>query len=245
MSDDVCIYSGTPRLNGAGSHAVVYYECGCHDRLDNLHRLSKRDRWRRSDTCRDLVRLRKATGGSGTKRAKLKASEFTAILVRGLRRSTPTRILHIPNETTLFSGEADLISVTGARLCHEYEIKLSRADLKRECRIAAEASDAKARRDELIDPKDSTKWLKHWKIHKRIGGIPNYYWIACPPSILNGIRIPDHMGIVTVEDREYPIKTVREATKLHSEKLSDSTVAKLHHYVHRRYWNERIKGIER
>lgn len=111
----------------------------------------------------------------------------------------------VPN-INLFSWESDLISVTNAGFVYEYEIKLTRADFK----------------------KDFEKKSKH-KVLQRIlrpaRGSPNYFSYVCPEGLLSIEEVPAYAGLIEIRPynrwhSHYWVKrVVKKAPRLHKEKL--------------------------
>lgn len=81
-------------------------------------------------------------------------------------------VLVLPNSTDFFRWEADLVTVTRAGLTHEYEIKCSPADYRR----------------------DALKTARHKSI--KVGRGACYFWY-----VTHGFEIepPEHAGWMTVE----------------------------------------------
>ncbi len=110
----------------------------------------------------------------------------------------------IPNSRELLWHEADLITVTKAGLVHEFEIKRTMADYRREFR---------------------TKQGKH-QIIKSVAynSCPNYFWFVT----LFDIDPPDYMGWIKLDPSDrYPINYKKEAPRLHGRKWGDEKVAKM------------------
>lgn len=108
--------------------------------------------------------------------------------------------LVVPNSTSIFMWEADLISVTRSWFVHEYEIKISRADYLR----------------------DSKKDDKHYYLKCGKQYAPNYFWYA---TIGFDIEPPEHAGWLKIAYDEkhfrYCVRVMREARRLHDGKLSE------------------------
>lgn len=116
-------------------------------------------------------------------------------------------------------GKADLISVTKARLVHEFEIKCSVADYKREF---------------------ETKDTKHDRLDRadnRLMSLPNYFWFATPEDVLPPASIPDYAGLMIVGPDG--CREEIRAPRIHTDNLS----AKDRRYIERgltyRYWSQR------
>jgi hypothetical protein len=108
-------------------------------------------------------------------------------------------IYTLPNSTVIFPWESDLISVTKSLYAHEYEIKISLADYKR----------------------DAHKESKHIMLQGFYGGVrPNYFWYATYDF---DITPPDHAGWIKVmPGRHNPnVWIKKDAPRLTDVKLSD------------------------
>jgi len=120
----------------------------------------------------------------------------------------------LPN-VYLYSHESDIMSVTAARLSHVFEIKVSRSDLQ---------ADFKNKRS------------RHMMMSRReVGFIPSYFWFFGPESIFSGIEIPEYAGIMVPHTNGMP-RIVRQAPRLHSQKISEATLIDLLKKIQWKYW---------
>ena len=103
----------------------------------------------------------------------------------------------IPNMTTLYNWEADLLSVTRADLVHEYEIKLTAADYRRDFH---------------------DKKFKHISLQNEAYHRPNYFWYV---TYQLDIEPPDYAGWMAIEP-SLRIVIKRDAPRLHSGKIMES-----------------------
>ena len=106
--------------------------------------------------------------------------------------------LVVPNSNTLFSWEADLITVTRAGLTHEYEIKLNPADYKR----------------------DAVKEHKHWTIRRGDGFGPCYFWYVTHDFEIDP---PDHAGWLLVDciDGHWNVHVKKDAPRFDGLRITD------------------------
>jgi hypothetical protein len=148
-------------------------------------------------------------------------------------------VMTVPNNTTGILSEADLLSLTPTHFIHEFEIKLSKSDFRADFK---------------------NKHFKHQKFgqlltqdeeEKKPYYCPNYYWFVMPENLLPLESIPDYAGLIYVKEREHKnlfgtlkvgLETVKRAPRLHSTKLEDKWIEKLHNTLKNRYWSLRIKG---
>lgn len=122
-----------------------------------------------------------------------------AVIMRWVME-TKSHVYVLPNSNGFFQWEADLLSVTRAGLVHEYEIKLNRADYRRD-------------------------GIKEWK-HRMLTSFPSgyagpaYFWY-----VTHGFDIepPEHAGWMRVEQGVdgWVIDVCREAPKLRNWKIDD------------------------
>lgn len=120
-----------------------------------------------------------------------------AVLMRWAMESK-SHVYVLPNSNGFFQWEADLLSVTRAGLVHEYEIKLNRADYRR----------------------DGIKKLKHQMLMAASVAGPAYFWY-----VTHGFDIepPEHAGWIRVGQvaAGWVVDVRREAPRLRSWKLDD------------------------
>ena len=116
-------------------------------------------------------------------------------------------------------GKADLLSVTKARLVHEFEIKCSVADFERE-----------------FEDKD-TKHDRLDRADNRLMSLPNYFWFATPPDLLPLDAIPDYAGLMLVTDEGCTVE--KDAPRIHTDNLSDKDRRYIERGLTYRYWADR------
>jgi hypothetical protein len=142
--------------------------------------------------------------------------------------------LEIPN-TSLWFWESDLIAVTGSDFCHEYEIKISRADFRA----------------------DANKKNKH-RILKSATGGPNYFWYVCMPGIIDEADVPKYAGLIhlipaklnvrhrtgynTVVKATTVMKIIKQAPRRHATKMKDKGKDFIARGLMLRYWSLRCKN---
>lgn len=83
----------------------------------------------------------------------------------------------IENLSHFFPAEIDVLSVTSAGFSYEFEVKISRADYK----------------------KDSEKVFKHSLYSRGAVQMPNYFSYVCPPGLIKGHEIPNYSGLLYVQ----------------------------------------------
>ncbi len=146
-----------------------------------------------------------------------KTSEFSERLIQAcLMREYLSRnhILTIPNSNSLFYHEADLLSVTKARFVHEFEIKISLSDYRREFKH-------KPGKHARLSTAYGKKWNR---------SIPNYFWFVTTFELDD---VPTYAGHIVVNSRTYRNRTFlslnyrRQAPRLHAVKWPQVTIAKV------------------
>lgn len=150
-------------------------------------------------------------------------------LVRHQDRHEPI----VPNCSAL-GHEADLLSVTKARLVHEHEIKVSRADFKADAR-------KQEKHAELASPPPPS--------YRGFLRVPNYFWYVTPPDLLDGLEVPEYAGhmVITVDRKPGPwyplgfVRVLKPAPRLHRAKISDDQLATLMRGLMFRYWRQRLE----
>jgi len=145
----------------------------------------------------------------------------------------------MPNYTPLGWWECDLFGVTKAGYFHEFEIKLTVADFRK---------DAKKKRSDSWQWIDNVKQTiagtkKHEVIGQAIG--PSRFWYVTPAGLVDGSEVPEWAGLQTFKP-SHPgstysgyIRTVKQAPQIHKTKISDSIVNHSFSVCYHRYWNER------
>lgn len=159
----------------------------------------------------------------------------------------------VPNCGTAWGYESDVASMTRARLGHEFEIKVSRADWLAELRqVRGGTRCAKRSRAEALNrARDIARELqaahKRGRPHAVIGGRwygfppPNYFWMVTAAGIIREGELPAWAGLMEIQDtaRGYTLQTLRPAPRLHPMKMLDSQVMAMARGACLRYWQAR------
>jgi hypothetical protein len=116
-------------------------------------------------------------------------------------------------------GKADLLSVTRARLVHEFEIKCSRADFRRD-----------------FEDKD-TKHRRLARADNRLMALPNYFWFATPPGVIEAADLPDYAGWMVVDRTACTVAV--DAPRIHGDNLSEKDRRYIERGLTHRYWDRR------
>lgn len=118
-------------------------------------------------------------------------------------------------------GKADLLSVTKARLVHEFEIKCSVADFHRD-----------------FEKKD-TKHSRLDRADNRLMSLPNYFWFVTPGGLVDLEDIPEYAGLLIVDEEECTVR--KTAPRIHTDNLSDKDRRYIERGLTHRYWNQRCE----
>lgn len=141
------------------------------------------------------------------------------ILMRWLLRDRNHEFV-LPGSTDFFGWEADVVSVTKAGLAHEFEIKISAADYRRDF-------EKKIKHMELKDP------LLRYRPH------PAYFWYAT-----TGFEIepPEYAGWIEVtydkKQYRYIVSERKPAPRLHNVKVTDAQKIQIAHLLSFRLMTE-------
>lgn len=158
----------------------------------------------------------------------------------------------VPNCGSVWGPEADIASVTKARLGHAFEIKVSRADWLAELRqIRGDEQTAKQGRAQVLanakQHADKTAAM-HARGSNCCGMVPpSYFWMVTAPGLIKSDELPEYAGLMEIEpfrfgsvkSHGYMVREVRPAPRLHSVKLLDKQVMAMARGVTLRYWQQR------
>jgi hypothetical protein len=150
-----------------------------------------------------------------------------------LRNHKRFRVL-MPNYTPAGWWECDMFGVTKAGYFHEFEIKLTVTDFRK---------DAKKKRQ------DSWQWIGHEQQtipgkskHESVGSTkgPAMFWYVTPEGLIDVAELPPWAGLQVITERHgrYAI-VAKEAPRLHREKIADSIIRHSLSVCYYRYWSER------
>lgn len=147
-------------------------------------------------------------------------------------------IMTVPNCSSI-GYEADVLSVTQRLLVHEFEIKVSSSDFRADFK---------------------NKHHKHWRMGELFKEqeantryAPNYFWFVAPEGLLTLEQLPDYAGLIAVRSEEQNTlfgklrvagKTLREAPRLHKDKIEPVMLERVTTALKTRYWSMRIKNAD-
>ncbi len=152
------------------------------------------------------------------------ARQIQASLVKSLRLCS--RAMVMPNTYILDSPwEADVIAVTRAYYWHEYEIKVTLADYRKDFEKTESYKNSGRLKHDL--------YAAEGEIRTRYGVIPKpkEFSFVVPQGMLDGIEVPKHCGIIECTPGRiatYRTRTVRSAPTLRkASKLNQSQIYNL------------------
>jgi len=130
--------------------------------------------------------------------------------------------------------EADLLSITRSSLIHEFEIKCSRSDWRKELNQITNDQIHPGRKryrfetiSEQFDSDDDHK------------SSPNYFWVVAPEGVVNVDELPPYAGLIHVYFfRGKPkIKKVVAARRIHPFKATDKEIMAMARGLNYRLWD--------
>lgn len=147
--------------------------------------------------------------------------------------SQQSDLLMVPNVGALGTGVRDLLRVTKDGRVWEYEIKISKADYRRDTGKLAHVymQSAWQKLGDLFSEPVRTKGVGKGYLF-----CPHRFYYAVPEGLLEGEEVPEYAGIIEVGQF---VQQVRPAKLLHEESTPKRTL----HYLMRgqrlRYWQSR------
>ena len=143
----------------------------------------------------------------------------------------PDSIASLPR-VRLSGWEADILDVTHAGHCHEYEIKCSRNDFLSDFK--------KPKHAVLRGIHKNANGGKLKKTANRGKLVPNCFWFVTADGIIDHKEVPDYAGWMEVRrDRSGAIffEVHKEAPRLHSEKLGEGGLKDLLTEAQNKLWS--------
>lgn len=118
-------------------------------------------------------------------------------------------IKYLMNNLFVFGWESDYLAITKNGLFHEIEIKISRADFKKDFE----------KEDKHLILEDKYVLSEHdLKFNNNILK-PNYFYYAVPENLINEDEIPHYAGLIYIVDYYPFIKIVKKAPQLTKNKI--------------------------
>lgn len=130
--------------------------------------------------------------------------------------------------------EADLLSLTKSNLTHEFEIKCSRSDWRKEYNQI---------HNEQLHP--GRKRYRHNTITEQHACdddlllSPNYFWIVAPAGVVLDDELPSYAGWIEVYEfrSKIRLKVLKNAPRIHRFKATDKTVMSMARGLNYRLWS--------
>ncbi len=124
----------------------------------------------------------------------------------------------------LHYSEADLITVQSSGYVNEIEIKLTKADFKRDFKKRKHRYMAEA-----MKPKS--------RLHT-----PNYFWFCCPQDLLSKIDfdIPEYYGILVVDENGALPIIHKRAKIMHRDKVTNKQIAQIARSLMFKMWDYHV-----
>lgn len=129
--------------------------------------------------------------------------------------------------------EADLLSLTKTNLVHEFEIKCSRADWKKELNQINGIGHPgrKLYRHKML--------TEQFHSNDDLNISPNYFWVVAPSGIVQLDELPLWCGYIEVYEHrdQQKIKIVKSASRLHAYKARDKVIMSMARGLNYRLWS--------
>jgi hypothetical protein len=120
--------------------------------------------------------------------------------------------------TTRFTGsglaECDVISISNSDYIYEYEIKISRADYKKDF--------VKEKHTNIINEKFTIT-----RKSELIYLLPNYFNYVCPRDLIKVEEVPEYAGLIYFD--EVGFEVIKKPKLLHKTKANNEFIRKLAH----------------
>lgn len=159
--------------------------------------------------------------------------------------------LMIPNYTPNHWFESDMIRVTNSGYMEEYEIKISVADFKIDCRKGPSERDKQfflSFSPESSTYKNFDPRTKHERLASGDARGPCRFFFAMPEDMAAKVEIPEWAGLVTFRENQYGIcmnrmdeetNTYKKPKQLHKGKVCEKMMDHARGVFYFRYWNLR------
>lgn len=146
-----------------------------------------------------------------------------------------------PNVTLFLAHQVDLCSATKAGMLHEYEIKLSRSDFRKD---AASKPDKFAAMEACLRGESTIRRASVWNpknFYELNARGPNFFSYVCPEGMIRVDEVPAYAGVMFFDPehlrRRLPIFAIaKKPTKLHGEPMTAETRATISTALMYRCW---------
>lgn len=126
----------------------------------------------------------------------------------------------IPN-ILYYKWESDFLFITHAQFVHEFEIKITKNDFK----------------------KDFQKTDKHDILAAQsYGRYPNRFWYICPEGLIQKNEVPNYAGLIYCRPKRFYPWIIKKAPRLHKNLMEDyeNYKEKFFDAMYHRYWNKHL-----
>jgi len=149
----------------------------------------------------------------------------------------------VPNTTTVFAWEADLLGLSSRFLTHEFEIKRNYKDFK---------ADFKKEKHRILQEKyekkvpyfEKPEYVKNWEMQypdrptfwtpKIVEDVPNYFWFVIAGFEIPKEAIPEYAGLIEIRNGFVYRQVI--APKIHTGKITEKARETLYRSMCARYW---------
>jgi hypothetical protein len=157
----------------------------------------------------------------------------------------------LPNYTPRAWYECDLFGISRSGCFHEFEIKLTVADFRKDAKKAGQCSipnphydpDAKVRTRENSWPENYVRANKHERLAARDIHGPSRFWFVMPEGMVSLHEIPAWAGVrwLKINGDYFYQRIARPAPKLHTEAPPRRVMEHALSVCYYRYWHARIE----
>ena len=134
--------------------------------------------------------------------------------------------------------EMDLCTLTKSGYVTEFEVKVSRADFRKDAEKCAThwlGWDVAGRGSK------TEKWVKHDLLAARDERGPNRFFYAMPKGLVTLDEVPPWAGLIELEETRYgqiyPRLITRPAPRLHSKKADEKLIQEIRRTLGYRFWH--------
>lgn len=145
----------------------------------------------------------------------------SSIIVRKLYKYYCDRYFPIVPNIYIYNWESDILMKNKENnYITEYEIKISRSDFK--------ADFKKIKKHQLLLDSYTYKFSAE---------LPNYFYYATPPGLLNKSEIPKYAGLI---EAGITCKIIKKAPLIHNDEIDQSDKTKMLEKIYQKYWTNRL-----
>lgn len=146
-----------------------------------------------------------------------KEERLSSKIIRKLYSNLCSRYFPIVPNSYVYAWESDLLAISKTNYATEYEVKISRNDFK--------ADFKKDKKHQFISDAFKYKFSSY--------ELPNYFYYATPPGLLNKSEIPPYAGLIEVG---IGVSYVKRAPVIHKLEVESDFTLKLLKKTYYKYW---------